>query len=70
MVVSSTVQEEVTMFAHHCTACEKLQVVSLTQATSLAETPDGLAVSFTCWCGAPQTWVASSGAKRGLGLAA
>lgn len=58
------------MFAHHCTACEKLQVVSLTQATSLAETPDGLAVSFTCWCGAPQTWVAPQRATRELGLVA
>lgn len=57
------------MFTHHCTACEKDQLVFLSQATSLAETPEGLAVRFTCWCGAPQAWVAPQGARRERELA-
>ena len=62
--------EEVAMFTHHCTVCEREQLVFWSQATSVAESPEGLAVGFTCWCGAPQTWVAPQGDRRELRLAA
>jgi len=58
------------MFTHHCSECRKSQLVFWSQATSLTETPEGLAVGFTCWCGAPQTWVAPQGARRELDLVA
>ena len=48
------------MFTHHCTACAKTQLIFFSQVTDLADTGHGTAVTFTCWCGAEQTWVAAS----------
>jgi len=45
------------MFDHECTACGKRQLIFPSQVASVANTPDGIVVSFTCWCGADQTWV-------------
>lgn len=43
------------MFTHHCSACDRTQLISLTQATSLERLADGgLGVEFTCWCGSLQ----------------
>jgi hypothetical protein len=47
------------MFTHHCTACDKTQLIFLSQVTDFAGTDRGTAVTFTCWCGAEQTWVAA-----------
>ena len=47
------------MFTHHCTACDKTQLIFFSQVTGLADTDHGTAVTFTCWCGAEQTWVAA-----------
>jgi len=47
------------MFTHHCTACDKTQLIFFSQVTGLAETDHGTAVTFTCWCGSEQTWVAA-----------
>ena len=47
------------MFTHHCKACDKTQLIFISQVTGLAEVDHGTAVSFTCWCGAEQTWVAA-----------
>ena len=46
------------MFTHHCTACDKTQLIFLSQVTGLAGTDRGTAVTFTCWCGSEQTWLA------------
>lgn len=46
------------MFTHHCTACERTQLISFTMAATYEKTADaGLRVEFTCWCGAEQTHV-------------
>ena len=47
------------MFTHHCTACDKTQLIFFSQVTGLADTNHGTAVTFTCWCGSEQTWVAA-----------
>lgn len=44
------------MFAHDCTACGKRQLIFTSQVTSLVNTPQGILVAHTCWCGAEQTW--------------
>ena len=43
------------MFDHHCTACDKRQLIFPSQVTSLVNTEHGIVVSFECWCGAEQT---------------
>jgi hypothetical protein len=48
------------MFTHHCTSCDKRQLIFFSQVTALAETDRGTAVAFTCWCGEPQTWLSGS----------
>jgi hypothetical protein len=45
------------MFDHNCTACGKRQLIFPGQVTSLVNTDEGIFVTFTCWCGAEQTWV-------------
>lgn len=43
------------MFTHHCTACERRQLMFVRQISDVAPVTGGLEVSFTCWCGAEQT---------------
>ena len=50
------------MFDHHCTACERRQLIFPSQVTALANTDHGIVVSFTCWCGAEQRLVTGRGA--------
>lgn len=45
------------MFDHHCTACEKRQLVFPGQVKSIANTDHGIVVRFACWCGADQVMV-------------
>lgn len=40
------------MFDHYCTACEQRQLIAPSQVTSIDNTPQGIFVSFHCWCGA------------------
>jgi hypothetical protein len=49
------------MFTHHCTACDKRQLIFLSQAKAVVGTEAGPAVTFTCWCGAEQTAVTTLG---------
>jgi hypothetical protein len=44
------------MFDHHCTACDKRQLIFPSQITSVVNTEDGITVTYTCWCGTGQTW--------------
>jgi hypothetical protein len=43
------------MFVHHCSACQKRQLVFFSQLTSMENTEAGIEVSLTCWCGSEQT---------------
>ncbi len=43
------------MFTHHCTACDRTQLMSLSQVAWVDGAADGTGASFVCWCGAPQT---------------
>jgi hypothetical protein len=51
------------MFDHMCTSCEKRQLIFPSQVTSIANTKAGIEVSFTCWCGAAQTWLTGAAAE-------
>ena len=48
------------MFVHHCTACEKDQLIFPSQFTGVAREAAGTVATFTCWCGADQTHVLGS----------
>jgi hypothetical protein len=45
------------MFDHHCSVCDKRQLIFPSQVTSLVNTDHGIVVTFDCWCGAEQTMV-------------
>lgn len=51
--------KEVGMFLNECTACGREQLIFLSQVSAYDETSRGVVAHFTCWCGAPQTWLAS-----------
>jgi hypothetical protein len=42
------------MFVHQCTACEKRQLIFMSQVTGMTAVEGGTALAFTCWCGAEQ----------------
>lgn len=44
------------MFTHHCTSCDKVQLIFPSQFTGVGESDRRAVVHFTCWCGADQTW--------------
>ena len=59
------------MFDHHCTACDKTQLIFPSQVTSLVNTEHGIIMAFTCWCGSEQTLVTGrASAKAAVRLAA
>ncbi len=43
------------MFTHHCTACDRRQLIFASQVLGLANTDHGIDVSFRCWCGEEQS---------------
>lgn len=43
------------MFDHHCTSCDKRELIFPSQVVSMTNTDHGIVVGFTCWCGATQT---------------
>ena len=43
------------MFTHTCTACARTQLIFDSLVTGVAGTPDGVVLTFECWCGAEQT---------------
>ncbi len=43
------------MFSHHCTACERTQLIFASQVTGMTNDHYGISVSFTCWCGSEQS---------------
>lgn len=42
-------------FTHHCTACDRTQLIFPSMFTGVTETKGASAVAFTCWCGAAQS---------------
>jgi hypothetical protein len=47
--------EEAPMFTHECSACRRRQLIFPSQFTAARAVEGGLAVTFTCWCGAEET---------------
>lgn len=43
------------MFTHHCTACDRKQLIFFSQVKAVASDADGALATFTCWCGAEQS---------------
>ena len=52
------------MFDHHCTACDRRQLIFPSQVTRLDNTDQGIVVDFLCWCGSGQTLTTGRGARR------
>ena len=52
------------MFDHHCTACDRRQLIFPSQVTDLANTGHGIVVAFVCWCGSEQSLRTGKGATR------
>ena len=50
------------MFAHHCTACDRRQLIFPGQVDDITNTDHGIVVSFRCWCGSEQSMVTGTGA--------
>lgn len=48
------------MFARHCTACQKRQLILPSAIKSMVRLDQGFAVAYTCWCGADQVWLTAS----------
>jgi len=44
------------MFTNHCTECDKVQLIFLSQVTGIHDSGHGSVVNYTCWCGAAQEW--------------
>ncbi len=43
------------MFDNNCPVCACRVLIFESQISSVANTVDGIVVSFTCWCGTEQT---------------
>lgn len=50
------------MFDNNCQVCASRVLIFPSQITSLANTDDGIVVTFTCWCGTEQTLVTGKAA--------
>ncbi|MGZ5399607.1 MAG: hypothetical protein ACXWDL_14535 [Nocardioides sp.] len=51
------------MFTHHCTACDRRQLIFPSQVLGLVNTEHGIVVSVRCWCGSEQSLVTGAGAR-------
>jgi hypothetical protein len=51
------------VFAHHCTACDRTQLIFSSQVTGLVNADHGIVASFRCWCGSEQSLVTGTGAR-------
>lgn len=50
-------------FTHHCTACDRTQLIFPSMFTGVTEVDGASSVAFTCWCGADQTAPLSQGPR-------
>lgn len=58
------------MFSHHCTACDRTQLIFTSQVTAMTNDELGISVSFRCWCGSEQTKLTGKGARVARALVA
>ncbi|QZY29391.1 hypothetical protein [Nocardioides coralli] len=54
------------MFAHHCTECDRRQLIFPTQVRGIVNSEHGIVVDFRCWCGAEQRLVTGRAARGAL----
>jgi hypothetical protein len=52
------------VFDHHCTACDRRQLIFPSQVSRLDNTDHGIVVDFVCWCGSEQTLTTGRAADR------
>ena len=45
------------MFDNNCQVCASRVLIFPSQVSSVANSADGIVVTFTCWCGTEQTQV-------------
>jgi hypothetical protein len=62
--------EEVPVFARHCSACSRRQLIFPSQITGVVNTDHGIELHYRCWCGAPQEFLTGKGAAKPLAHAA
>lgn len=48
------------MFVHECSSCHRRQLIFPSQFSGVHAQEGGVAVTFTCWCGAEESAVLSS----------
>ena len=51
------------MFTHDCSAGDRRQLIFPSMIEGVTRAEGGTQVSFTCWCGAPQTALRTSSAR-------
>jgi len=51
------------MFTHDCSACDRRQLIFPSMIEGVTRAEDGTEVSFTCWCGAPQSALRGSSSR-------
>ena len=51
------------MFDNYCQVCAGRVLIFESQVISLANTDDGIVVTFTCWCDTVQTQVTGKAAR-------
>jgi len=56
------------MFDHHCTSCDKRQLVFPSQVAAMTNTEHGIVVAFTCWCGAEQSLTTGRASAKGAAV--
>lgn len=58
------------MFDNYCQVCAARVLVFPSQVTSLANTEDGIVVTFACWCGTEQAQVTGRTIRSARAVAA
>lgn len=48
------------MFTHHCTACDRTQLIFDSQIIAVGGSENDLSFTLKCWCGAEQVHRAES----------
>jgi len=49
------------VFTHHCTSCDRTQLIFPSQVMSLTSVEGGYEIAHECWCGATQVELVTSG---------
>ena len=52
------------MFDNVCTSCHRRQLIFPSQVTGLDNVDGAIVVTYTCWCGADQTWLSGKRSAR------